>query len=67
MNTPRSECIELFCESQGETPDAIKCHFGDRMTWIPKSQIHDDSEVWKNGQEGELIIPEWLAHEKGLI
>lgn len=38
--------------------------------WIPKSQIldggnfDDDSEL---GDQGELLIPEWLAIEKGLV
>lgn len=35
--------------------------------WIPQSQIHDDSEVWKPGDDGELVIPEWLAIEKELV
>lgn len=37
--------------------------------WIPKSQIHDNSEVYDSGDhaEGTLIIPEWLAIEKDLI
>ncbi len=34
--------------------------------WIPKSAIHDDSEVWKEGQDGTLVIPLWLAEAKGI-
>lgn len=34
--------------------------------WIPKSLIDEDSEVYKADTDGELIIPEWLATEKGL-
>jgi hypothetical protein len=34
--------------------------------WIPKSQIHDDSEVWGAGHEGTLVIPLWLAEAKGI-
>lgn len=33
--------------------------------WVPKSQIHDDSEVFQNGQSGKLVVTEWLAKEKG--
>lgn len=33
--------------------------------WIPKSQIHDDSEVWKKGQEGDLVIHYWYARKLG--
>ena len=35
--------------------------------WIPKSQIHDDSEIWKEGQEGELVVTEWYAKQKGWV
>ena len=35
--------------------------------WIPYSQIHDNSEVQEEGDEGELIVTEWLAIKKGLI
>lgn len=34
-------------------------------TWLPKSQIHDDSEVWKVNQKGELIVSQWYAEQKG--
>ncbi len=41
---------------------------GDEETvWIPKSLISSDSEVYEKGTSGTLIIPEWLAEEKGLI
>lgn len=32
--------------------------------WIPYSQIHDDSELYESSEpneEGELVIPYWLA------
>jgi hypothetical protein len=44
-------------------------HDGDEY-WIPKSMIDEDSEIYaghSSGDEGELIIPEWLAMEKGMI
>ena len=41
---------------------------GDEI-WIPKSQIHDNSEVYDAGDhsEGTLVITEWIAKEKGLL
>lgn len=39
---------------------AVLLDFGFKRKWIPESQIHelfDDS----------VVIPEWLAEEKGLI
>jgi hypothetical protein len=49
------------------TDKAILVDFGDRQEWIPQSQIDDDNEVWAAGQEGTLIISEWLATAKGLV
>ena len=38
-----------------------------RGEWIPRSQIDDDSEVWRLGQKGVLVISEWIALQKGLV
>jgi len=54
------ECIH-------ETDDAILVVIEGDEYWIPQSQIDDDSEVWKNGDEGTLVITEWIAEKKGLI
>lgn len=35
--------------------------------WVPQSQVHADSEVWQQGDEGALVITRWLAEQKGLI
>ena len=51
-----------------ESDDALLCKFATgEQEWIPKSQIDDDSEVYKAGTDGVLVIPEWLALEKSLI
>lgn len=36
--------------------------------WIPKSVIHDDSEVYDAGEnaEGEVVVQEWWAEKEGL-
>lgn len=34
--------------------------------WIPKSQVHDDSEVYRAGHKGKLIITGWFAEKEGL-
>ena len=34
--------------------------------WIPKSQIHDDSEIYKDGQTGDLVIQSWFAEKLGV-
>jgi len=33
--------------------------------WIPQSQVHDDSEVWKENDEGTLVITDWFARKMG--
>jgi len=61
------------CNCLGESEKACLIELGDdcrkagEAVWIPKSQIHDDSEVWKKGQVGKLVITEWIAEQKGLI
>ena len=55
-------------EALAETELAVKVRFDDgRIEWIPQSHIHDDSEVWKAGQKGTLVVSEWIATEKRLI
>jgi hypothetical protein len=34
--------------------------------WIPQSQVHDDSEVWREGDTGEIVLTRWIAERKGL-
>lgn len=34
--------------------------------WIPQKCIDDESEIWKDGDEGELVVSQWIAEEKGL-
>lgn len=38
---------------------------GDEV-WIPKSVIHDDSEVYQEGDDGKLVVAEWFAEQEGL-
>lgn len=33
--------------------------------WIPFSVIHVDSEVFKEGDSGTLLIQEWFAKKEG--
>lgn len=59
--------VELGCFIKRETDKAILCDFGDKECWIPLSQVDDDSEIWQAGEEGTIIVSEWIAKEKGLI
>lgn len=42
---------------------------GDEI-WIPKSQIHDDSDVWDDvhdGTEGAVFVSLWWAEKQGWL
>jgi hypothetical protein len=34
--------------------------------WIPKSVLHEDSEVNEEGDEGRVVIKTWWAEDNGL-
>lgn len=39
----------------------------DSDRWVPKSQIHEDSEVYsENSDPGELVVKLWFAEKEGL-
>lgn len=51
------------------TPEALLVVYENEEIWIPKSQVDDDSEIFSDkqlGKTGNLVIPHWLAEEKGL-
>ena len=50
----------------GETGAAILVLVEGEQVWIPKSQIHSDSEVTEEGDKGVLAIPYWIAEDRGL-
>ena len=62
-NLGKATCIR-------ETDKAILVEFanGDE-TWIPKSQIHDDSEVYDSRihSSGKLVVKTWFAEKNGLV
>lgn len=39
----------------------------DRDVWFFQDHIHENSEIWKEGHTGDLVIPEWVAFQKRLI
>lgn len=59
---------EIACEIRVLTDRAVLIHDGTREAWIPRSQIEDpDPAELEIGSTVTLLIPEWLANEKGLI
>ncbi len=48
-----------------DSDKAVLVRLEDGEVWVPKSQIHDDSEVWKSDQTGTLIVTRWFAEKQG--
>ena len=34
---------------------------------VPVSGIHDDSEVYRPGDDGTLVVKDWLAEDNGWV
>jgi hypothetical protein len=65
----RDECVDIDIETPvlSETAKAILVDVEGEEVWIPKSMIHDDSEVFRQGHTGTLIVSRWIAEQKGLV
>jgi len=53
----------------GSTHLALLVDIGDGEDhWIPRSVIHDDSEVFDDNEnaQGTLVLKEWFAEKEGL-
>ncbi len=48
------------------TDDAILVEIEGDKHWIPNGHVDDDSEVYRKGDEGELVISDWIAEQEGL-
>jgi len=49
------------------TERAILCVIDGRETWIPQSVVADDSEVYKKGDSGRLVVKGWFAAKQGWV
>ncbi len=60
------ENVQIKTETQKGNVNhgALLVNYEGATVWLPKSQIEDWPEV---GDSGDVILPEWLAIEKGLI
>lgn len=59
--------VKAESEKGSSSDGALLCLIEGEEIWIPKSQITDDSEVYKIGTEGTLVITDWIAEKKGLV
>lgn len=57
------------CSVDHETRNALLVYISEleEQVWVPKSVIHDDSEVYKADTDGELVVLEWWAAKRGLL
>lgn len=62
-----SRFIEIACKKLGETENALRIYDGGQSVWIPKSQIEETDHDFDTKGEGTIMLPEWLAIEKGLV
>jgi hypothetical protein len=60
------EIDDVECLREAGATLVMKVAFGVEVL-IPTSQIHPTSEVQDVGDEGTLVIPEWLAIDRGLV
>ena len=50
-----------------DTGKAILVRIGDEHEkWIPSSVVDDDSEIWAEGDKGDLVVKAWFAEREGL-
>jgi len=51
------------------TEKALLCEIDGEDIWVPKSVIHDDSEVYddEDNSQGLLAVKKWWAESNGLI
>lgn len=64
-----AEMIDVTVTFKRATDKALLVNDGDRDIWLPLSQVKCDEDL-RTADEGdvlELLVPEWLAKEKGLI
>jgi hypothetical protein len=67
---PASDDLVSFHDAEvvAETDKAILVRSNDldKDTWVPKSVIDDDSEVYERDTDGTLIVKGWWARKEGL-
>ena len=65
MNEQTVEFENVAIET--ETDLALLCNIDDKKHWIPKSVVHEDSEVSSEGDTGTIVLQRWFAEKEGLV
>lgn len=58
----------MDCRIIAATPKAIKVVMPGRAlpVWIPQAAVHDDSQIWRDGDRGDLVLKGWFAERDGI-
>lgn len=59
------EIEDAKCIRDSEQAILVEAPIFDEPTWIPQSQVDEDSEVYEKGTSGTLIISDWWARKQG--
>jgi len=51
----------------GDSALALQVKVEGVVRWVPKKLIHDDSECYKKGTNGTLILPLWFVEKNGWV
>lgn len=55
---------DVECTAETDRAILVSVNGGDH--WVPKSQLHDDSEVYSKKDSGKLVMSKWIAKQRGL-
>ena len=58
---------ESVCVHETESALLISSEELSDEVWVPKSQVIIDSDVHHKGDEGELVVTEWVAEKEGWL
>lgn len=59
--------IEIACEVLRETDSAFHISDGVTTCWLPKSQVEHHPETDPRKRSSIMVMPIWLAKDKGLL
>ena len=63
-----TEVVEFEnCFAETDTAKALLVRINGTPYWVPKSAIHEDSEVYEMNTSGRLIVQQWWAEKEGLV
>jgi len=62
-----AETINIAVEVKHATDAAVLVWDGDKEVWLPRSQVFDSDGPLAIGNDVVIVVPVWLAENKGLV